>query len=73
MKNKQRRILPYREVPNGSLFKVLKEGGFSPREGVFEKVGDSHATSSKGDAIFALADMVCVLRFPEESDARRAG
>jgi len=74
MTKKTRTILPYREIPNGSLFRALKETGFAlPRKGVFCKMGDSHAVQGDHDAIFAPSDMGQVVRFPRPTDAVRYG
>ena len=55
-------VVTYREVPNGAAFRVLKEGSFPPRPGVFVKVGNSHAVKNGQDAIFALSDVVRIIR-----------
>lgn len=66
-KQVQRRVLAYKDVPSGSVFRVLKEGGFSAREGLFTKVSNSHSSGPKGDAIFALSDVVRVVSFPKDA------
>lgn len=65
--NVRRRVIPYKDAPAGAVFKVLKEQGFPARPGLFTKMGNSHATGLNGDSIFALSDVVRVVKFPDEA------
>lgn len=64
-----KRIMPFREVPARSVFKVLKERGRTDTaKGWYVKISDarSQAYSKAQDVIFGLGDMVEVLAFPSE-------
>lgn len=59
-----RTIMTYREVPNRGVFRIIKERGYdTPRDGVFVKIGNSHARAFSGtkEIIPALDDVVRII------------
>lgn len=66
---KQRTVMPYKDAPDGSIFRILKERDFpTPRDGVWVKVGNSHARefSGKKEIIPALHDIVRIVLPPKK-------
>lgn len=64
MSTHARTIMTYREAPDRAVFRIVKERGFpSPREGVFVKIGNSHARAFSGtkEIIPSLDDVVKII------------